>query len=293
MRNQYRYFPHFERLERWGITVTCVGHTTTKPNSEFPSRIHPDGYYFEYAKGRRLSEYQLIYVDKGNGMVQLGSRRFDVYPGSIIVLMPNAWHRYRPQVATGWSTFWLGFKGEIIDRLFSTQYLGNKGEVLNMTSAPSFRIKLYELIDEFLTSNDKHLFSLCGRIPEIVSLLIEQTMKESDELPNAEKLVQAQRFIIDNYNRTIDFAALSDKLEMPYRTFRHRFTKETGQSPLQYQLRIRLKYAKNLLRSSEIPLTEIANLIGFKSLWHFSHFFSQNCKIAPIEYRKAHKFPLK
>lgn len=293
MKNQYKYFPQYERLERWGLTVTCAGHTVAEAGREFPSRIHPDGYYFEYAKGRRLNEYQLIYIDKGEGTVQFGSRRIELKPGSLVLLMPEAWHRYRPRAETGWTTFWLGFKGEIVDKLFSPQYFDPRGSVIELGATPLFRERLFELVDEFLTSNDTRLFSLCGRIPEIIALLIEHTLHSSEDISIAQKIIKAQRFIIDNYNKIVDFETLGNSLGMPYRTFRHRFTKETGKSPLQYQLQIRLKYAKNLLRSSVIPATEIAKLIGFKSLWHFSHFFSANCKMPPLEYRKSHKFTSK
>ncbi|MGN0834188.1 MAG: helix-turn-helix domain-containing protein [Kiritimatiellia bacterium] len=289
MRRQYRYFPHLERLEQWGITITCAGYATAGANCEFPSRAHPDGYYFEYARGRRLNEYQLVYIDRGEGVAQFGSRRYEIRPGSLMVLMPNAWHRYRPSRDTGWSSAWLGFRGAIADKLFSPQYFARTGEVLDLSDLPSFRVRFHELVDEFVTSNDTRLFSLCGRIPEIVAILIEHDLKQSGVLTHAEKMVKAQRLIIDNYNRAVDFPALSEQLEIPYRTFRYQFAKETGRSPLQYQLQIRLKYAKNLLCSSEIPVSEIARLIGFKSLWHFSHFFARNCGASPSDYRKSHK----
>lgn len=288
MRRQYRYFPHFERLEQWGITITCAGRATAEANGEFPSRDHPDGYYFEYAKGRRLHEYQLIYIDKGEGMAQFGSRRCEIRPGSLMVLIPDAWHRYRPRRETGWSSTWLGFRGAIADKLFAPQHFARTGAVFDLSDLPSFAVKFHELVDEFLTSNDTRLFSLCGRIPEIVAILIEHDLKQSGALTQAEKMTKALRHIVDNYNQTVDFPALSEQLEIPYRTFRYQFVKETGRSPLQYQLQIRLKYARSLLCSSEFPVSEIARLIGFKSLWHFSHFFARNCGVSPSEYRKSH-----
>lgn len=288
MQRQYRYFPHLERLEQWGLTVTCAGRAVTGVNCEFPSRAHPDGYYFEYARGRRLHEYQLIYIDDGEGAAQFGARRYEIRPGSLMILMPDAWHRYRPRRETGWSSTWLGFRGAIADRLFAPQYFARTGEVIDLGDLPSFKVKFHELVDEFATSNDTRLFSLCGRIPELVAILIEHGLKQSGALTHAEKMVKAQRFIIDRYNQTIDFPALSESLGIPYRTFRHQFARETGRSPLQYQLRIRLNYARNLLCSSEFPVSEIARLIGFKSLWHFSHFFARNCGVSPSEYRKSH-----
>ena len=37
--------------------------------------------------------------------------------GSIMVLFPGVWHRYRPDANTGWTERWISFNGEIIQRL--------------------------------------------------------------------------------------------------------------------------------------------------------------------------------
>ena len=67
------------------------------------------------------------------------------------------------------------------------------------------------------------------------------------------------------------------------------FAKETGTSPLQYQLDIRLARAKNLLRSTAMPISEIASTLGFKTKWYFAHFFQRRAKSSPAAYRKSRK----
>jgi AraC family transcriptional regulator len=84
----------------------------------------------------------------------------------------------------------------------------------------------------------------------------------------------------------VDFEQLASSLDIPYRTFRHVFGKETGTSPHQYQLEIRLARAKNLLRSTNMPISDIAETLGFNSTWYFSHFFQKRCRTSAAAYRK-------
>lgn len=67
------------------------------------------------------------------------------------------------------------------------------------------------------------------------------------------------------------------------------FAKETGTSLLQYQLETRLVRAKNLLRSTDMPIGEIASRLGFNSTWYFAHFFQKRVNMSAATYRKKHR----
>ena len=100
-----------------------------------------------------------------------------------------------------------------------------------------------------------------------------------------EQIVRAQAFLNDHLAETVDFEALAQSFGIPYRTFRYLFRKEVGASPLQYQLERRLVRAKNLLASTDLPVKEIAESLGFGSTWYFSHFFRQRVRQSPATYR--------
>ena len=89
----------------------------TAPGAEFPSSAHPDEYYFSWENGRILREWQISLIEDGKGMVEFRHKRHSVRKGSLIVLPPGCWHRYRPQKNIGWTTLWIGFGGDLADRL--------------------------------------------------------------------------------------------------------------------------------------------------------------------------------
>ena len=64
------------------------------------------------------------------------------------------------------------------------------------------------------------------------------------------------------------------------------FSKETGQTILQYTNQLRITKAKELLRFTNDPVSEIAAEVGIDDLYYFSRLFKKLVGISPSEYRK-------
>ena len=65
------------------------------------------------------------------------------------------------------------------------------------------------------------------------------------------------------------------------------FRKETGQSPMEYLLGIRLKRVKKLLLAGDLTVTEIAHSCGFSSAAYLSDRFSRAFGKTPSGFRKS------
>ena len=63
------------------------------------------------------------------------------------------------------------------------------------------------------------------------------------------------------------------------------FRKSMGETPHQFVLRVRVERAKEMLRSSEMRVLDVAVACGFKTQQHFARAFRQLCGTSPTEYR--------
>jgi AraC family transcriptional regulator len=63
------------------------------------------------------------------------------------------------------------------------------------------------------------------------------------------------------------------------------FRNTTGQTPHQCLLWYRVQRAKEMLRSAEIRVLDVAIACGFKTQQHFARVFRQMCGASPMEYR--------
>lgn len=66
------------------------------------------------------------------------------------------------------------------------------------------------------------------------------------------------------------------------------FKKETGTTPGEYLMEVRLLQAQKLLRRHEIMMTEIAMRCGFNSSAHFTACFHKRFGITPSVYRSKY-----
>lgn len=64
------------------------------------------------------------------------------------------------------------------------------------------------------------------------------------------------------------------------------FRKATGQSPIEYLVRLRIKKAMKLLRTTNLSITEIAMQVGFHDSNYFTRQFKQANNVSPSQYRK-------
>lgn len=100
-----------------------------------------------------------------------------------------------------------------------------------------------------------------------------------------EDIVQAQLWLQDNYGRDIKLSQVAERFEMSVRTFNRRFKSATGKTPLQYLQEIRIEIAKDLLKTSNLSISEIAYRVGYQDMGHFTGLFKKLLEATPSEYR--------
>ncbi|MGA7088802.1 MAG: AraC family transcriptional regulator [Candidatus Dormiibacterota bacterium] len=66
------------------------------------------------------------------------------------------------------------------------------------------------------------------------------------------------------------------------RAFRHTY----GETPGRYRIRRRIERARELLRASDLSVTEICLRVGFSSLGSFSSSFTRIVGLSPTQYRQ-------
>lgn len=82
-------------------------------------------------------------------------------------------------------------------------------------------------------------------------------------------------------------AAMAKDLNISHRTLNRRFRDATGLSPQSYLQTLRISTAKDLLRHSNLSISEIAWQVGLQDTSYFARLFHRHCGISPLAYRKA------
>lgn len=132
MQHNFKYLAHNIDDRNWGIYMTVFGSARVEPRSEYPPLGHPNGYHFNWQNGRVLQEYQINYITDGEGMLETREGKHAVREGSVILLKPDMWHRYRPDKNTGWTEHYVGFAGDVAERMIKSTVVLNESPVLHV-----------------------------------------------------------------------------------------------------------------------------------------------------------------
>ncbi len=105
---------------------------------------------------------------------------------------------------------------------------------------------------------------------------------------NPYKPVHLARVLLDRrYNAPITIEDLSREVALsPYYLIRS-FRRAYKQTPHQYLVARRIAKAKELLRNSDLSITEICMAVGFESLGSFSTLFRKMAGVSPRAYRSS------
>ena len=266
----------------WGLCIYDVGWQRVSPHEDYPIRQHPDGYYYTWETGRRLSEYQLCFVFSGEGVVEFAPHKpVALTGGKLLLLAPGEWHRCRPNPKTGWGTLWIGFGGKMARSIVRSVFHREGSFVSSVARAKEFEASAMRLVNQMLKFGERRPLSSAGDLMSLLGRIAEE------DLATSAAIRQAQAAIVRRACETIDFAELAKSVGMTYDRFRHHFAGMTGFSPLQFQLAERMRVAKNLISNTNLPISEIARRTGFSSAAYFARSFKAATKLSPIGYRRT------
>lgn len=290
MINYYKYLPTSDEDENWGLHVLNAGCNRISKNEIYPAVQHPAHHYFNWNKGRVFDEYQVIYIAKGEGIFESAScKKSIIKEGTVLLLFPGEWHRFKPNVKTGWDEYWVGFKGPIMENLVRQHFFHQRKAVLPVGIHESMIHLMLEIIEK--TKHEKTGYQ--PMVAGIVLHLLGQThscTKQNNFKPEdiTESIIHKARIILrTNIDSDISIESVAKELNVSYAWLRKSFKAYSGIAPHQYLLQLKIEKAKILLADPSLQIKEIALLLNFKSPFYFSKLFGEKTGLSPDQFRKA------
>ncbi|MDB6060727.1 MAG: AraC family transcriptional regulator [Verrucomicrobiaceae bacterium] len=102
-----------------------------------------------------------------------------------------------------------------------------------------------------------------------------------------EVIVQVQDYLRTNCAETLHMPELAKQLGLSLRSLNRRFKSATGMSPNSYLLQQRLHNARDLLRTTNLSIAEVAMTAGYSDSDYFSRLFREAMKQTPRDYRES------
>ena len=110
---------------------------------------------------------------------------------------------------------------------------------------------------------------------------------KSNSLRNYSQMIQKViEYVMSYYDQEIDKAELAALSHTHPGNLSRRFKKETGMTITEYQQDLRISQARHLLRTENLPVDEIAWIVGYKDPSYFGRVFKNATGYSPSGYRE-------
>ncbi|MDE6337830.1 MAG: AraC family transcriptional regulator [Muribaculaceae bacterium] len=278
-----------ERDQQWGLSVSSVGTERFGPGDAYPSERHAGSYLFRATTGRVFDEYQLVYISEGEGYFESASvTRTKIVAGTMFLLFPVEWHTFSPKASTGWTQYWIGFRGANIDLRIKNQFLSKNSPIFDVGVNDTI-IKLYnEAIETARKEMSCFQLLLAGIVEHLLGLTYVLDHNRRFEETNsdvAEKIQKAKVMMVESIYEPVELQEIALRVGMSYSSFRQHFREYTGRAPASYLRILRLERAMELLTRTTLTVKEIAYTLNFKSPDYFSLQFKKAFGRSPSDYR--------
>lgn len=131
-------------------------------------------------------------------------------------------------------------------------------------------------------------------VRELVSALLsylarawnQTASKETTSRSDLHILQPAINYIQDHYVEQFDVNTLADMCFISTTHFRRLFTSQVGTNPLNYIHQVRILESCNLLRTTELSISQIAEKVGYPTLSNYNRHFLSLMGCTPSSWRK-------
>jgi AraC-like DNA-binding protein len=115
------------------------------------------------------------------------------------------------------------------------------------------------------------------------------TERTKKEVRRDAELAAVTDFLSRNVSSPLTLSQIALGCSMSVSKLKLLFRERLGSGPIDYLIRLRIDRARELIRTGEYTLTEIAERVGFSSLHYFSRAFKRITGLSPSEYAKTHR----
>lgn len=234
--------------------------------------------------------FEVMFIRSGSGIYNIDGRGYDVKQGDIMLFNANVLHDESPDASDDLLIFSCGVEQLKVDGL-PLNVLTTRAQPAVMPSG-EFYDEICHLFDQMWAHvNSKRLFSaeIGDNLLSVLLLLCRNIWIENKQEQESNNTLLGQRikdYIDNHYKEDIALSSITAALNMNQFYLAHVFKDYSGYSPKQYQTRRRIGEAQNLLLSTNLGVTEVANAVGYDNVNNFHRIFHNLVGIPPARYKK-------
>ena len=263
---------------------------------------YPSALYHFRERTVPIPQHVLIYCVSGSGWYRVGekgaphTREYQVRANEYFILPADTPHAYGTDEADPWTVYWVHFQGNHAP--IYAKGAQQPSQVLpNLQSRIGHRNNIFEEI--FTTLHRGHSLDALRFVSSLLhyylaSLRYLQQYRQA-ETPKTkttdEKAVveAAVHYLEENVGHHLTLDDMAAYAGYSVSHFSSLFRRNTGQSPLNYFNRLKIKEACSMLEDTDILINQLCYKVGIDDPYYFSHLFTRIMGCSPHAWRFRNK----
>ncbi|MGT2617120.1 AraC family transcriptional regulator [Clostridium perfringens] len=241
------------------------------------------GYNYEVLKNAVIH-----YVTKGYGTFKFNGKVFNLKQGDIFILLKGMQVEYVASIDDPWEYYWIGFSGSNANEYLNRTSITNScvANCEENSKIPQIILNMCEISKTYNPSRSDDIL-LLKELYSLLYALIEEFPKpfEYKDKELHTYIQDALNFINSNYMHSITVQEIADYVNLSRSYLYKMFIKNLGISPQRYLINLRMYKATLLLKSTKLPIGEVASNVGYSDSLLFSKTFSKHFSMSPLNYR--------
>lgn len=240
--------------------------------------------------------YELELVIDGEATQKLNGTTYTLSKGDIYMLTPSDFHEILIKESIPFNVVNVKFSDSFIDEeLLDILFASNSSPLasLPIEKYDFFYSELNTIIDEISNKKaDSQLFirNIFQRLLLEFNRSVATQSKPASQQEDIKGFVRkAIIYLNHNFRYNVTLEQVSKYVHVSPNYLSKCFHEATGVPFQNYISELRLAFAKDLIASSELPITEIALAAGFNNLSSFIRAFKELYSVTPGDYRKLCK----
>jgi AraC-like DNA-binding protein len=244
--------------------------------------------YLENFNGE--GNFQIVYCINGYGSANVNYKNYHLSVGDFLIVPSNTSFSYQADELKPWSFYSIKFNGVLYQEIIE-QYLKLNGSIKNYFPYTEERIKLlnqlYNCLNQGVSfGNISMINTLLIHFISALSILNDQN--ETQKTDNNKKIIHSSiKYLRENYSKNINLKNMSDQASLSISHFSKIFKIETGVSPVNYLINLKVKKACEFLQFTNLLIKEVSFKVGIQDIHYFTKVFTKNIGLSPNQYRKS------
>ena len=233
---------------------------------------------------------ELFYVVDGKGEFNIQGQRFPVKANDFVIINPQVEHTELSSPDEPLEYIVLGIRGLSFSNLTPVSEGGHPFSFFNLRDEQKDILRYLNAMVQEATSQQMSYELVCHNLLEILLIKILRHQHFDLEVGKQSKATKdisfIKHYLETYYHESIQLEDLASMTHLSRFYISHSFKKEIGMSPMEYLIDIRIKESKILLRTTNYSISQVADIVGFKTPTYFSKQFRKSTGISPTDYRE-------